>query len=58
MLKVISVREGQNIFDILLKVYGSVLALPWLLEDNPDLEIDTPLVLGQQIKYRPEEKLN
>ncbi len=49
-MKKITVWPGQTIYDIVLKHYGSLLGLQYLLEDNPGILI--PSVEGMELKIR------
>ncbi|MBS1506032.1 MAG: LysM peptidoglycan-binding domain-containing protein [Bacteroidetes bacterium] len=47
----IVVQDGQSIYDIALRYYGSVTGVDILLQDN-DLSIDSDLKAGQVLKVR------
>lgn len=42
-----TVEYGQSIFDISVQVYGSADGVEQLLRDNPEIDLDTDLVVGQ-----------
>lgn len=57
MLEKITVRENQTIFDIVLQIYGTMEGLVFFLEDNPNIELDVPLIYGQELLYRQNDVL-
>lgn len=48
------VEQGQDLFDLCLQEYGSVLAIWVMLQDNPDLDLIRPLVAGTSLVFRVE----
>lgn len=46
------VEFGQDIYDLCLQEYGSVEAIFLVLEDNPDVDLQTVLQAGQVLNFR------
>lgn len=50
-MKQITAKPGQSIFDICLEQYGSAEGIRYILEDNPDLEVEN-LAAGDAVNVR------
>lgn len=48
------VESGQDIYDLSLQEYGAVKAVFLVLEDNPSLDLEQPLIAGQELVFRVE----
>lgn len=48
------VEIGQDIYDLCIQEYGSIEAVFLLLEDNPEIDLQTPLLAGQVLNFRVE----
>lgn len=51
MKKLIRFGVGQSLFDICLQYYGSVEGIRFILEDNPNIELEANLMA---VYIRPE----
>lgn len=48
------VEIGQDIYDLCIQEYGSIEAVFLLLEDNPEIDLQTTLQSGQVLNFRVE----
>ena len=53
-----TVKPNQNLFDVALHLYGSIEGLFDLLISNPDLNMTSELVYGQELVYHKDFILN
>jgi hypothetical protein len=49
-MKSITAQSGQTVFDIALQELGSIEGVFDLLEANPDLQLDSAVVVGTSVK--------
>ena len=57
-MAIYTVKPNQNLFDIALHLYGSIEGLFDLLISNPDLNMTSELVYGQELVYHEDFILN
>ena len=58
-MRMITVKEGQNIKDIALQYYGSVTATFALIKDNPQVAVNNFVIsAGEQLLINPENIVN
>lgn len=56
-MRLVTVRTGQNIFDVALQEYGHAEGIQFLIEDNPTFPLlTTPLIVGKKMQIRPQYK--
>lgn len=49
---VVTIKEGQTLFDLALQLYGDVSKVYQLIADNPSIEsLNTKEIAGLEIKY-------
>lgn len=48
----VTVKNDQTIYDIAVQEYGSIEGIFWLMEDNPELNLQDDLVVGGQLLIR------
>lgn len=57
-MAIYTVKPNQNLFDVALHLYGSIEGLFDLLISNPDLNMTSELVYGQELVYHADFILN
>jgi hypothetical protein len=51
-MEVVTIKEGQTLFDIALQLYGDVSKVYQVIADNPEIEsVNTKEIAGFEVKY-------